>query len=528
MRNRKIESAPPWGSWSIWVSLFLCSAVIVAVAVRATSYGSPDEAANAFFIHQLATTGQPVAATGLNSTELSYIHPRSMVIQGSLLKSGSFLGLIQVDGFVEHLFGPGTSRAVVPILSLIALAAFYGLLRRFWSHSWALLGTTLLAVNPVWFQFQTLPMFHNGAFASLLVVTGYFLRRQFEQPSWRWATAVGLAYGAALYFRPIEVIWTGPLMAIVLLTMPGRWKWFSLVVGLTLLVQTPWLVADQHVYGSALSTGYTPDGVVSGEPNATSVVTTLWHLFLPAGGQWSLHFLSSFWWYFVLMLPASSVLAAASLGVYFRRKFVTWKKVLKLTVVTALAFFPFIYYGSWNLYPLLSSSRVGTLSSYDRYWMIMFVAVIPGVVIMLKRLWSIRPWLAAVATILLLSSHIAMIVWHPGSGLLVRWERQREARQLTRAVAAATQTPSVIIAGQADKYFVGERLTAYGLPTTARQWLVLMSLSSQRPTYLLDSATSLSPAALQTTLGAHHLSLGQKIAVSHDTLWRIGPLIPAS
>lgn len=520
MPEKGSKRVSPPRAWFAWFGLIVYIGLIIGIAHRATPYGSPDEAANAFFVHQQATSGQAMVQTDLTSAELAYAHPRSMVVQGNRLLSASFLGLVQVGGWAEHWFGLEASRLVVPVLSILAVMAFYSLLRRFWSPGWSWLGTALLAANPVWVQFQTLPMFHNGAFVSMLVITGYCLRRQFERPSWRWAAAVGVAYGLALYFRPVEVFWTGPLIAIVLLTMPGRWKWFPTVVIVTAIIQLPWLLADRSLYGSVLATGYTPESPVAIN-STSSLATSLNRLLTPPGG-WSLHFLSSAWWYFFLLLPANSALAVSAMVIYFRRKFVDWHKIVKLGLVSLLVVFPLAYYGSWDLYPLLPASNVGSLSSYSRYWLPLYLAMIPGMVLILKRLVA-RPVLLSMVVIVLLGSQIVMIGWHPGSGLAVRWQRQDQAVALRTGVLDHTPASAVIIAGQADKYLVDQRLTGSSLPTTETQWTALRSLVTDHHVFILQSAAGRTIDQLRSLLASHHLALSSPVTVTHDQLWQVIP-----
>ncbi len=486
-------------------------------------YGSPDEAANALMARQVATTGQPKLETHLTPSQLSLVHPRSLIVRGSQLESGSFLGLVDSLGVIWRWFGTWAAFSVVPILSLAAAAAFFSLLRRFWSLGWSLVGTSLLVTNPVWFQFQTLPMFHNGAFVSLLIITGYCLRRQFERPSWRWAALIGLAYGGAIFFRPVEAIWTAPLIGIVLLTMPGRWKWLMTWLVVSAALQLPWVWQDHVLYGSALATGYTPDGTFSTSQGG-SILTSAVRLITPAGGHWSWHWLSSAWWYFFLILPANSALALASVFSYFQRKFVDWHKIIKLGLVSVFVIFPLVYYGSWNLYPLLPSSAVGSLSSYSRYWIPLYVAMIPGIVQMLKRLVG-RPWIAGTVFSLLLASQIIMIGWHPGSGLHVRWQRQARAESLRNAVLTATPTDAVILAGQADKYLMDQRLVGSRLPATQPEWLVLGELAQSHHLYILQSVLGGSSQQAQHLMSSHQLEIDQHLSVGQDTLWRIRPSI---
>lgn len=509
-----------WFVWLRWIALVLYGVLLVGVSLHAEPFGSPDEAANALMARQVAQTGSARLPTQLAPEALAAFHGRSLLTIGQNIVPGSFVGFIYAAGWLGALW-TGAELLLVPLLALVAVFGFYGLLRRFWSPGWAFLGASLVAINPVWFQFQTLPMFHNGAFVSLLILAGYCLRRQFERPSWRWSIVTGGAYGAAILMRPVEILWTGPLIAIVLLTMPNRWKWFSAAVATAVLLQLPWLLTDIHLYGSALATGYTPDGAVK-TATTTGAFSSLVSIVTPVGG-WSMHSLSSAWWYLLLMLPANSALAIAAVVIYFRRKFATWQKILKLSLVSVFVLFPLIYYGSLDLYPLLPASRVGTLASYDRYWLVLFVAMIPGVVLMLKRYAAQRLVLITVVG-LLVSSQAAMIVWHPGSGLLARWERQRNAARLRQDVIAQTPITAIVISGQADKYFYGLRQTATNFPNTASGHKLLKSTLQDQPVYVLASALPMAADDENSLIAADGLFLTKIGDVYRDTLWQVTAL----
>ena len=306
-RNRRSLNrwqASPWRvesertvGFEVAVVIFIVTWLAVTgwIVTKTSTLGSPDEAANRNFITQLASTGDYHIPSPLSPAQLKLFHPRSVLIQGTHILPGSFLGLIQVGAILDRLAGPGASRMLTPLLSLACLLALYSIFRRFWSRGWSLLAVSLLAIHPVFLQFATLPYMHNGAFAAMLGISGLALLRLLELPTkWR-AVIFGMAYGLALYFRPIEVLWTGPIVAIVLLAR-GQWKNLSLATLIAFLFQFPWLATNRQLYGSWFSSGYTPDGIFSDQLGTGAVTALVWRLFVPPGG-WSWHWLSSAWWF---------------------------------------------------------------------------------------------------------------------------------------------------------------------------------------------------------------------------------------
>ncbi|MEK7636825.1 MAG: glycosyltransferase family 39 protein [Patescibacteria group bacterium] len=488
------------------------------IVITANTVGSPDEAANAYFMSVLAKTGQYRVDTGLPAEVVSFLHPRSMAVQGQFLASGSFLGLVQAGGLVIKLVGAGAERFLTPLLSLGGLLAMYFVFRRFWGRWWALLGAALIAFHPAFFEFATLPYLHNGAFVAVLMVAAWAMLRLLERPSYLYSAGFGLAYGAALFFRPIEALWTAPAVIILLL---ARKLWRELlVVGLiTLAVQAPWLIANRAVFGSFLSSGYTPSGVFIDAVGGTTVIAPAQRLFTPAGGQWSWHWLSSAWWYFVLLVPAWSAMALVALGRYFRRKYVTRSKALKLTGLSLIGLFPLVYYGTWNLYPQTPAADVGALSSYARYWLPLYVAMAPGVIITLRLLS--RRWLVISLAVILGASQIVAVWSHPVSGISARFSADDKNRGLRGTVLAATENNAVIIAGHDDKYFQDQRLSTFRLPQNDGEWKTLRQLLTLRPVYLYVAVGAVNTGQAQTTMADYGLRMERKLTIGRDALWKI-------
>lgn len=486
------------------------------IVAKSQTVGSPDEAANRYFMSVLAQTGQYLVDSGLPSETLQYFHPRSMAIQGQFLAPGSFLGPVQVGAVAMKLFGLGAEKFLTPLLSLGGLVAVFFIFRRFWGRWWALLGASLIAIHPAFFEFSTLPYLHNGVFVATLMIAAWATLRLLERPSWLISCLVGLAYGGALFFRPIEILWTAPALTVLLLSRK-LWRELLLVGLVMLVVQLPWLIGNNHVYGSWLASGYAPGGFTGAE--GEEVITAAAGRLLTPPGGWSWHWLSSAWWYFVLFLPTWSAMALIAIGRYFGRKYVSWSKSLKLTAITLIGIFPLIYYGTWNLYPTTPSSDVGALASYVRYWLPLYVVMAPGVIVILRLLS--RRWLVGSLTTVMVLSQVWIIWSHPVSGLKARLVSDKKNRAIREQVVAATESNAVMIAGHADKYFQDQRLSGFRLPKNDAEWKILRELVSGRPVYLYVAVGAVDTDQAQTAMSQYGMKMEQKLTISRDGLWKL-------
>lgn len=495
--------------------------VTIFLVSHVSTVGSPDEAANSYFMTYVARTGHYRIDTGLPVNVMSYLQPRSIITQGQFLVPSSFLGLIQVGAVAMDIFGTGAERWLTPLLALAGLVAVFFIFRRFWGRWWALLGVALIALHPAFFEFMTLPYLHNGAFVGALMVAAWALLRLLERPSWYMALGFGFAFGVALYFRPVEALWSAPVVAILLL---ARKLWRELlIVGLVVVaVQLPWLLANRSVYGSFLSSGYTPTGVFSDSVGGEAVIAPAKKLFTPAGGSWSWHWLSSMWWYFVLLVPSWSALSLVALSRYFRRKYVSWSKAFKLSAITLLGLFPFIYYGTWNLYPTTPAADVGALASYVRYWLPLYIIMAPGVLVIL-RLLRHRWFVIAVAAVMLISQ--VFVVWaHPVSGIHARVSADTKNAHIRKTVLQLTEPNAVLIAGHDDKYFQDQRLSTFDLPSTVDQWQALQDLVALRPVYLYVAVGAVNIDQARTAMQPYHLTMTKKFSIGRDGVWQLSAL----
>ncbi len=489
------------GSSRWWWVLSIAGSIIWliltgVVVTRMHWSGSPDERMNDVFSQRISSGRSIQFQSPISEPATAAFPPRSVFVRDGVIAPGSFLGLPLVTGFVDRLF-TGGRYAVVPLLALAGLWAVGGLFSAFWGRWYGLLGAVFVAVHPAWLTFQTIPMYHNGAFVSLLLVAGYLLKQHHLRPRWSTMFGCSVALGAALFFRPSEVLWTVPLALIVLLTMPGRWRWVAAAGAVIGLMQLPWMITSQSLYGSLFATAYTPgtDAVV-GASNGTAPA---W--FRPAGGVGSWHFLSSVWWYLLLLTPIYSIASLAAIVVYVRRVGRRLDKVIKLSILLAGMIFVWWYYGSWDLYPLTPASRIGALASYTRYWLPFYIAMAGGVLFVLHRLQGSRWWRAAFVSMALLSA-LTPALTHPTAGLIARWRQQQRFAAMESVLLKKIPPETFIFAGRWDTVLFGHRATSWRLPTDQRLEQDIPNLLQDRQVVVIAEPTEYAWSSIATRLQA--------------------------
>ena len=214
-------------------------------------------------------------------------------------------------------------------------------------------------------------------------------------------------------------------------------------------------------------------------------------------------------------------MTVVAIGRYISGRFGRWSKALKISAIGIIGFFPLIYYGSWNLYPGIPAAEVGSLASYARYWLPLYMAMVVGVIIFL-RLLSRRGFTMILVGGLVLSQ-LTVIIMHPVAGLSARFKADQQARLSRQAVLNDTTSDSLIIAGAHDKYLADQRMVGFSLPSNPAGCSVLKSILAQRPVYLYATLNQYNYRQLNLDLAATHLMIKLTANINTDQLWEIKP-----
>jgi len=443
----------------------------------------PDETANYFWIQHYAQTGQLKLAEPLNAVAQNQIHPRSFnVLDDGSLVPGSFVGLIILYGNLVNIFGRSLLFYFTPLLAILAVWAFFGIIRRVFDDRVAELAAVLMFFHPAWWYYSVTPMLPNVAFLACLLFSIFFLlsgslnRIQISgNGTWGRQTGFGsletaikivplllaaLFGGLAVSIRPSEAIWVAVLYSVVLLYRKIRFLKLVLFLAVIVLVLAPSFYQHQILYGSWFSTGY--DQLQQTDGVACQTCQTVKSLILPfgfhpflIGYNFWIHFISRFWWL--------SLLAILGLVVYLSQKKGAKNEIFVYILLGLLiSGFLAVYYGSWEFSDKLTLNLNTLGISYIRYWLPIYLFSLPFIaagIIWLTRLFPRRfsgAVMILILTFVFYQSANLVLRAKPDSILPVR-NRIVEYKKIASQVFAATEPDSIIVTVRKDKLFFPER-----------------------------------------------------------------------
>jgi hypothetical protein len=539
IENTKKRIKKIWRGYWHYLVIFFMALIFFLVASSfnyfTQSYGeqdfvkwaSPDETANYTFAKLYAQTGQITMAEENNLLAHDIIKPRSVRSDNGVLKPVSFLGIILIYGKIASLTTYKIIPYLTPFFAAIGLFYFYALVKNIFGKNNALISTSLLAMFPVYIYYSARSMFHNVLFTVLLVIGLYYLvamnKRKMKikkeeeiwhfctRANWRgliYAALAGLAIGLAISARSSESLWVGPVLVLLYLfniRRTGLIKVFIFLAAFVLALM-PTFYYNQLLYGSFYFGGYPEMNTsiinikdASGSVIQSSVANNFHfnkELFSKIKNNilvFGLHprqAMTMFKYYFMEMFPWIFWPAIFGIALYIsnwrRYKYRIWvfSAGLALTAIILV-----LYYGSWTFFdnPNRANHTIG--NSYTRYWLPIYLGVLPFISLLLIRLtrvisrlfkklghsrqfgkffsWRInRHWLHVG---LRLAAIIAVFYWSVNfllggseEGLIYLARRQQEAKVEWRAVMDATENNSVLITMYGDKLFFPERKIIMG------------------------------------------------------------------
>lgn len=469
----------------------------------------PDEVANYFWTKHYASTDSLILAEPLNQIADNQIHPRSFNVRadGSLVP-GSFLGLILLYGVIAKIIGQWSIIYLTPLFAVLGSLAFYGIIRRIFDRQVAFLATILLFIQPAWWYYSVTSMLPNITFVSLLLLSFYFLLKNQEQKRFVSAyaksadskillseiTASALFGALAIAIRPSELVWVVAVYLVLFLYIKKRLDLLRLVAfgGVVILLLLPSLYHQQLAYGGWLTTGYSQLADASSMSQDVCVsCSAVKSFFLPFGFHPTLvarniwiNFLSRFW--------AWALLGALGLAAFLTsRSQKRTEPFVYLLVGLFIAGFLAVYYGSWQFDDLLTLNLNTLGISYVRYWLPIYLLVLPLVAIGILWLSRLVPRrfgpivLALVILALGYQSTRLVLVEKPDSILPVK-NRIVSYQQTANTIIAQTETDSIIITVRKDKVFFPERkvIHTFDALTINRDLAsTLSSLVVEKPVY---------------------------------------------
>jgi len=501
-------------------------------------WSSPDETANYFFTQQLSETGQLAFFDKANVIGDNMAIPRSVRSDAGSVKPVSFLGIILIYGYLASIFGTAIIPFLTPLFAALGLIIFYLIVRRFFAERVALWSAFILASFPVYVYYTVRSMFHNILFLVLLLVAVYFCLLVFERKKeviekkfifsslgrinyleFILTLAAGLFAGLAIITRTSELLWLLPVGLVIALIYYRKINFFSLIVFLSglFLALLPVAYYNQILYGSFWHGGYNEmnRSLEDIAANSSQIFKMTWSGQLNYFRNYlSVIFHNIFYFgfnseqsilmakhYILEMFPLLSgvgflglILLLSKNVRHFKKKYLTY--FLAWTISSILLIF---YYGSWkfNDNPDLSRFTIG--NSYTRYWLPIYLGLIPLAAfamvevsralaalapkteLVLKRIATNSAQLLSVFVFIFFS--FSFVLYGSEEGLIYLYYNSVAEKEIATEVWSLTEPDAVIITRYYDKYFWPERRVIMGMLPNDEISRAVQKLIKQYPVY---------------------------------------------
>jgi 4-amino-4-deoxy-L-arabinose transferase-like glycosyltransferase len=495
---------------------------------------SPDESANYYLAKLYSEQTTLMSLEKYNVLAQGIIMPRSLRTDGAWLKPVSFLGMPLIYGTIAKVLGVGVLPYITPALAALGLLFFYLLINRVFGRQVAMLATVLLAVFPVYIYFSSHSFFHNIPFVVFLVASLYLVIKMTDYPDfsrneaheayrgWLLAALAGIFCGLAVATRTSELLWLLPLFGILWMF---NWHRAGLIKVLfflffAVMAYSPVLYWNTILYGAPFTSGYpgmdkSINAIISTgkaavntvaatpvAPVATPTATIAQNRVEPEDylaklnsaifvfGFKPIHSFTMFYYYLWVMFPWLIVLAVVAVALWFvnwrRRQYGQLIYLLGLLVIGPILVF---YYGSWIFYdnPDPNSFTIG--NSYTRYWLPIYLGLIPLAAYAIHRLAIIgwRPLLRQAfswsAVVLISGFSLLFVAFGSDEGLVYGAYRQIASQVEWARVLELTEPKSIIVTRYHDKLFFPDRRVIVGLLTDVNMNRIYGQLARKVPVY---------------------------------------------
>lgn len=422
----------------------------------------PDANANYFFSSIFSQFNFLSFYEPLNILTDNLIHTRSMNVFNSNLVPITFLPSILIFGLFFKVLGSIGILFLTPLLASLTGYIIYRLSYLvFKDLSLSLFIAVFFLFLSPWIFFANMVMLPTILFIFLLSFGFLLYRKNYILGS----SLISLA----IIVRPTEIIWILALIIITILYNKNKINIKKSIISfiIFLLFFSLFLYLNKIVYGNYLSLGYfnLQNNNLPTEFSSSngSILNYFKMIFIPFG--FSLYLiLKNFFKYFI------NILQYSSLPIFFSFIFLLFKlkvnkkfkerRVWKYYLISLLTIFPIIliYYGSWDIADPLVKELNTISSSYTRYFMPLFILILPLLSLFFDMIRSKSKGYIKVFSILFLAisfiiPSFSLAFNSTNDGLLQNKENLIEYYDQFRQVKEIVPKDSVIISERSDKVF---------------------------------------------------------------------------
>jgi len=462
-------------------------------------FNSPDETANFYFSKIFAKEGVLWQVEPFEFLTENSIFPRSIKTVGGKLVPVGFLGMPVVYGVIAKIIGIWSIKFMTPFFAVLAVLAFYGIIRRIFEEKVAFFSAVLMFALPPFWYYAERGMFHNVLFLSFLIFSIYFflsasdLRRSHNiYVKLALYFFGGMFLSLALMTRLSEIWWIAPVLIALIFIFRKNIFWRGVFVALAvfILFLIPFLAQNKILYGSPFATGYQSQ-IKENQSPVTAVQNYLAEKrdaeFIFPFGINLRNIIWSGWNYFIMFFPwlvfpaiFGAIIFLSSCHSREGGNPVKKKEKYYFGIFCFVALWLFVYYGSWRFSDNPDPSKITIGTSYLRYWLPVFVMILPffpksflWISEKIKiKFWKIGVPVVVVFFVLAFNS----VFYAEGEGIMD--VKTTLARYEIRAneVFNLTEYNSVIVTDRNDKMFFPNRKIVYPLRSENTYGAVLSAL----------------------------------------------------
>ncbi|MFA5318614.1 MAG: hypothetical protein WC323_04050 [Patescibacteria group bacterium] len=463
-------------------------------------FPSPDGTANYFWAERYAAGKDLFYFEPLNLIADDVIVPRSVRSDNGEVKPVSFLGLILIYGWIAKIFGSWIIIYLTPLLAVIGVLFFYGVIKRVFNEKIAFVSALMfLCLAPYWY-YASRSMFHNVLFIDLVLAGAWmWIYAAYNGTRIKRIKRMGANYflpflsgafiGLAIITRASELIWLAPaiLLAWAMYFKQIQWDKLTLFACGVFLALMPMFYYNQILYGDFLKFGYNKpvavetqseivvnnigaeniDGIAT-PPRSIAGLFAMTNKFIPAqinikqaGKSFIYYYVIMFWHLFWPALFG---------GIWFLWNYKKqnkghWLYFASFILVSVILV---LYYGSWEIYDNPDKSSVTIGNSYTRYFLPMYIMSIPLAVLFIVKLSELLKkkyliyglQIVAIIAFFILNFQIAALCKE--EGLLSMKNSLEEGVILGEEILPHIEPEAIIISERFDKIFWPERKVIVG------------------------------------------------------------------
>lgn len=502
VRMNKIQQKLRGITIQSWLFFLLSCLFVVIYAtpylLNHNIYNSPDETSVFVFTKHFAEEGN-LSISQTHANPLGNIRPRSVNIVGGNYVPGSFIGLPVLLGYLGKVFGLVVIKLLPALFAVIAVYGFSRLIGKPFGSEVGKYTRLLFFFLAPWWHYASKGFLPNSLFISFLIIATWLLVESHQNKSFYFAYLLailsGVSASAALVIRPSELWWL-VICGLFLLIVYRRNISYKLVV-VFLLSTLPLVVLiaywQQQTFGAWYLTGYdqlpaTAEAVVdTGQKVTESFFYSVQKSIFPFGLNLHQSFVR-FWQFTVTLLIMPSILFVIGIVHFVKEGFVKRQQVKSyLAIFIFVSVYLVLYYGSWLIQDHPDQNLISIGISYMRYWLPIYVLMIPfcvhGLFAVSARFKS-KKFFAGLFMVFLLSSAWGVYGTQPDNlGDIIKNTVQYKA--IRQEIEDITPGNAIIISSRQDKIIwpvrdvivVGEQDYAFSKYTEA--------LNSHDPVYWL-------------------------------------------